>query len=110
MDDYIKKAHAKHSYTEQEIKELIKCSKDPIYFIENYVYVQTTSKGRQLLKLYDFQKQFINQLNNYRYNIALMGRQMGKCLSGNTKIRVRNKKTGEILDISIEDFYNKVKK
>lgn len=110
MDNYIKKARAKHSYTEQEIKEMIKCSNDPIYFIENYVYVQTTSKGRQLLKLYDFQKKFINQLNEYRYNIALMGRQMGKCLSGNTKIKIKNKKTGEIINTTIEDFYKKIKK
>ncbi|MCS7317107.1 MAG: hypothetical protein NZZ41_02140 [Candidatus Dojkabacteria bacterium] len=105
MDEYVKKPHAKHSYSEKEIKELIKCNNDPLYFIENYVYIQTTSKGRQLFKLYDFQKKFIKQLNDYKYNIALMGRQMGKCLHGDTKIKIKNKKTGEIRELTIKEFF-----
>lgn len=110
MNDYIKKAHIKYCYTDQEIKELHKCSEDPIYFCENYVYVQTTKEGRKLFKLYDFQKRFINQLMNYKYNIALMSRQMGKCVTGDTRIKVRNSKTGQIFETTIENFHEIIKK
>lgn len=34
------------------------------------------------------------------------GTNVGKCCQYNTKIRVRNKKTGEIKEISIGDFFN----
>ena len=30
----LKAAAVRHSYTEAEIKEFVKCSKDPIYFIQ----------------------------------------------------------------------------
>lgn len=109
IDQIVKKPHQKHNYTKEEVEELYKCATDPIYFCENYVYVQTTSEGRKLFKPYEFQKRFINQLSKYKYNIALMSRQMGKCVRGNTKIRVRNKKTGEIIETTIEDFFKKIK-
>lgn len=109
IDQIIKKPYQKHSYKPHEIEELYKCANDPIYFCENYVYVQTTSEGRKLFKPYDFQKRFINQLTKYKYNIALMSRQMGKCVRGNTKIKVRNKLTGEILETTMEDFFNLIK-
>jgi hypothetical protein len=35
---------------------------------------------------------------------------IGKCCHAETKIKVKNKKTGEILEISMEDFYNKLNK
>ena len=41
-------------YTEEQIKEIVKCQQDPIYFIENYCYIVTLDEG---LKLYsDFLK------------------------------------------------------
>jgi hypothetical protein len=41
--------------------------------------------------------------------ICLSCRQSGKCVAENTKITIRNKQTGEIEEINIKDFFNKVK-
>lgn len=43
-------------------------------------------------------------------NVLMLGPSgCGKCVCGNTKIRIRNKKTLEIEEITIQDFYNKIK-
>jgi hypothetical protein len=33
------------------------------------------------------------------------GRQQGKCHSGDTKYKIKNKKTGEILYVTAEEFH-----
>lgn len=38
-------------------------------------------------------------------SILLASRQMSKCVSGDTKITVRNDKTGEEMEITIEEFH-----
>lgn len=60
------------------LKELAKCAKDPIYFIRNYVYINTKDKGMQLFGLYDFQEELIGKFNTNRFNIAKYPRQAGK--------------------------------
>jgi hypothetical protein len=60
------------------LKELAKCAKDPIYFIRNYVYINTKDKGMQLFGLYDFQEELIGRFNENRFNIAKYPRQAGK--------------------------------
>jgi hypothetical protein len=42
------------------------------------------------------------------YTVYRGSRQIGKCVSYNTKIRVRNKVTKEILEISIGELYDKL--
>ena len=34
--------------------------------------------------------------------------QMGKCVSGDTKITVRNKNTGEVKEVTIRDFHKDI--
>lgn len=60
------------------IDEIKKCSEDPIYFIENYVYIVTTDKGIQKFKLREYQKEIIKAYENNRYVIIKIGRQLGK--------------------------------
>lgn len=58
--------------------EFKKCKKEPIYFIENYVRVSTPGgEGTQLLKLRDFQKDYINIVNDKHAIITLKSRQTG---------------------------------
>lgn len=64
--------------TTDEIVEFLKCADDPIYFIEKYVKVQHPTRGAIPLELYDFQKPAIHNFVNYRNNILLFGRQLGK--------------------------------
>ena len=35
----LKKIGIELSYTEEQVKEILKCSEDPIYFIKNYVKI-----------------------------------------------------------------------
>lgn len=72
-------------YTEEMLDELEKCKADPIYFIENYVYIQ--SKGEPVLfKPYDYQIEMIRNFQNYENNVMLTSRQMGKLLIQSTPI------------------------
>lgn len=43
-------------------------------------------------------------------NLLLLGQSgVGKCVCGDTKIKIKNKKTLEIEEITIEDFYKRIK-
>ena len=55
----LKAAAVRHSYTEAEIKEFVKCSKDPIYFIQKYVNIVSIDEGLVPFKLYPFQKDLL---------------------------------------------------
>lgn len=68
-------------YTPQQVKEIIKCSQDPIYFIENYCQIVTLDHGLQLFKLYDCQKEKVNVILNNRKVILMEGRQQGKTIT-----------------------------
>jgi hypothetical protein len=93
------------SYTIEQVKEILKCSGDPIYFIENYCNIVSLDKGLILFKLYDCQKEKVETILNNRKVILMEGRQQGKCCEYSTLINVRNKNTGETLTMKIGDFY-----
>ena len=61
-----------------KLKEIKKCALDPIYFIRNYVYINTKDNGMQLFDLYDFQESAIARFLKYRFNINKWSRQVGK--------------------------------
>ena len=61
-----------------QIRELKKCAKNPIYFIRNYVYINTKDHGMQLMKTYPFQDEAIIRFLKYRFNINRWSRQVGK--------------------------------
>lgn len=65
-------------FTSHQIEEYVKCSKDPIYFIENYCKIVTIDKGLVLLKMWDFQKEFVKTVLNNRNVVAMLPRQTGK--------------------------------
>ena len=64
--------------TPEQIRELQRCVLDPIYFIKNYVYINTKDKGMQLFDLYDFQEELIGKFNKYRFSAVRYPRQAGK--------------------------------
>lgn len=64
--------------TEDQVREFVRCSKDPIYFIENYVKIITLDKGFVQIKLYPFQKEAVTDINDNRRVIVKAGRQVGK--------------------------------
>ena len=74
----LKAAGVPHSFTKDQVQEYIKCSEDPIYFIENYCKIVTLDHGLQPFKLYDCQKNKVEVIHNNRMVILMEGRQQGK--------------------------------
>ena len=70
-----------HDFSEEEIREYVKCKNDPIYFIENYVKIITLDKGLQPFKLYDCQKEKVDVIMNNRRVVLMEGRQQGKTVT-----------------------------
>ncbi len=70
-----------HDFTKEQIKELLKCKDDPIYFIETYCQIVTLDKGLQPFKLYDCQKEKVDFIMNNRQTILMEGRQQGKTVT-----------------------------
>ena len=77
-NDLIKRAYAPSEFTPENIQELAKCQRDPVYFIKNYIYLQHPKQGKILFKLYDYQEELVRTLQEERWTIALLARQMGK--------------------------------
>jgi hypothetical protein len=67
-------------YTEEHINELIKCNKDPLHFIENYIQIMHPTKGNIDIELYDSQRDLISTYNNNNYVIANTSRQVGNTI------------------------------
>jgi hypothetical protein len=106
----LKKANTPIEFTQEQIEEFIKCQNDPVYFAKNYIKIVSLDKGLTQFSPYHFQEKLINNFHDNRFNICKMPRQTGKCFNINTKIRIKNKKTGKILELSIGEFYEKLKK
>ena len=106
----LKKANTPIEFTEEQIIEFLKCKEDPVYFAKNYIKIVSLDKGLTQFSPYHFQEKLINNFHDNRFNICKMPRQTGKCFNINTKIRIKNKKTGKILELSIGEFYEKLKK
>ena len=65
--------------------ELARCQIDPLYFIENFVYIQTKG-GEALFKPFPYQREMIQNFIDNKNNIMLTARQMGKKLINSTPI------------------------
>ena len=65
-------------FTKQQVKEYIKCSQDPVYFIRNYVKIVSLDEGLVPFDMYDFQEEMINVIHNNRFFIGKLPRQTGK--------------------------------
>lgn len=93
-------------FTPEQVLEIERCAEDPVYFMENYVKITTLDHGVVPFKMYDFQRNIVKTIHDNRFTICKIARQSGKCVCINTPIRIRNKKTGEILDTTIGELYN----
>ena len=61
----------------ETIKEIVKCGKDPSYFINNYARISHPLKGLIPFKTYLFQDDLLVDFNDYRFNVILKARQLG---------------------------------
>ena len=79
-------------------------------FLDQYIIGQDLAKERIAVAVYNHYKRISNKnitddIDIDKSNILLLGETgTGKCLCGNTKVKIRNKNTEEIQEISINDF------
>ena len=105
----VKRGHSNTKYDTFRMQELKKCLNDPVYFAETYVKIQHPTKGGIPFEMWEFQRELIRIYAENRYSVSLLPRQSGKCVVNQTLIRVRNKKTGEIVQTTMGDFFEKAK-
>ena len=74
----LKKANTPIEFTQEQIKEFIKCKQDPVYFAKKYVKIVSLDEGLVPFIPYDFQEKLINNFHENRFNICKMPRQTGK--------------------------------
>jgi hypothetical protein len=74
----LKRENQDIEWTPDLVSEWVKCSKDPIYFIENYMKIITLNHGLQLFKPYPYQRKMIKSFVDNRYSIVTTARQAGK--------------------------------
>ena len=74
----LKKAGAKSYLTKKQVAEFVKCSEDPIYFMERYVKIINIDDGLIPIRLYPKQKEMITLAHNNRKTIVKAARQVGK--------------------------------
>jgi len=74
----LKRANVPMDFSEEQIEEYVKCSKNPIHFIKNYIQIVNVDEGLVPFDLWEFQEDMINKFNDNRFVICKMPRQTGK--------------------------------
>lgn len=64
------------SRTEQA-QEILRCGKDPLYFIKKYAKIQHPKRGTIPFETYPFQDDCVRDFQTHRLNIVLKSRQLG---------------------------------
>jgi hypothetical protein len=74
----LKKAGVKVEYTQEQVDEYIKCSKDPVYFAKNYVKIVNVDEGLINFRMWKFQEEMLRLFAKDRFVITKCPRQVGK--------------------------------
>tara|TARA_E500000331_G_scaffold356283_1_gene414096 strand:+ start:96 stop:1703 length:1608 start_codon:yes stop_codon:yes gene_type:complete len=62
---------------QRQIKEIVKCGKDPSHFFNKYVKIQHPTRGTIPFKTYKFQDSCVKDFNEHRFNVIVKSRQLG---------------------------------
>lgn len=65
-------------FTPENLKEYMKCMKDPIYFSRKYIKIVHVDKGLIPFDLYDYQEEIVQKITDNRRLAVLTARQSGK--------------------------------
>ena len=67
-----------YNYTAEELREYVRCSEDPVYFIRTYMKIIQVDRGLIEFDLYDFQEKMVESYHTHRFNVTMCSRQVGK--------------------------------
>ena len=107
-DEYVKEPGVITEFTPEMIDEIEKCKNDFNEFMK-YIKIVHVDRGRIPFEPYEYQKELLELIKNNRFIVSLQSRQSGKCISSLTSIKVKNKKTNSIEEITISDFFDRIK-
>ena len=62
---------------QNQLNEIVKCGKDPVYFMNKYLKIQHPLKGLIPFNTFEFQDDCVKDFNEHRFNIVLKSRQLG---------------------------------
>ena len=74
----LKRAGVEIEYTHDQLIEITKCIKDPVYFIRKYVKIVNVDHGLMPFNMWPFQEEMVKGFHANRFSIAKMPRQVGK--------------------------------
>jgi hypothetical protein len=74
----LKRAGVEIEYTHDQLIEITKCIKDPVYFIRKYVKIVNVDQGLVPFNMWPFQEEMVKGFHANRFSIAKMPRQVGK--------------------------------
>ena len=74
----LKKANVEQEFSKKEIAEFLKCGRDPVHFIREYIKIVSLDEGIIPFTMYDFQEDMVQKFHDHRFNIAKLPRQSGK--------------------------------
>ena len=74
----LKRADVPIEFTKEQIQEYVKCARDQLYFIENYVKIVNVDRGLIPFQPYEYQKDIVKLFEKERFVICKMPRQVGK--------------------------------
>jgi hypothetical protein len=74
----LKRSGVQVEYTNEQLIEITRCIKDPVYFIKNYVKIVNVDLGLIPFDMWNFQEDMVRGFHNNRFSIAKMPRQVGK--------------------------------
>ena len=77
-NEKLKRVGVEISFSEDEAKEILKCSEDPIYFIKKYVKIVNVDLGIVDFDMWPFQEEMVDGFHKNRFSICKMPRQVGK--------------------------------
>lgn len=85
----LKKKGITFKYSNHEMGEYMRCKVDIHYFAENYCWIKGERGEPVRLKLRGYQKEILDNFFNNRFNILMASRQVGKCFSFNTLLKIK---------------------
>jgi hypothetical protein len=80
----VKAPYTSVEYSDQQIREFAACADPvtgPMYFMDNFFYIQHPTRGRMLYHPFEYQRRLIDTYHKYRFSISMMPRQTGKSTS-----------------------------
>lgn len=74
----LKAAGVKIEFTEEQYNEYVRCTRDPVYFIENYIRIVNVDRGLVPFKMYSYQADMVQTFKDNRFVVCKLPRQTGK--------------------------------